>query len=218
MKKVGAMLPAAAGSLKVTPGPEIQEEDTRQKHERVDAVNQMFAEFELAYHNQFHKAWGTEGNLALAKKYWYSSLARFPAMVILKATRQVTTTQTFLPSLSTLVSACENSMSLFGLPSAREAYREACLAPQPKAEYQWSHPAVYLAGRACDWYTLASQTEDALFPLFEYHYKALCEKALNGQELTVPLMQALGESLPETALTEEQQRVKLQALKKALKF
>ncbi len=45
--------------------------------DHVDAINQMFAEFELAYHNQYHKAFPDEGALNLAKKYWLTSLAAF---------------------------------------------------------------------------------------------------------------------------------------------
>ena len=37
--------------------------------DRVDAINNVFAEFEFAYHNQFHKAFSDHESLTIAKKY-----------------------------------------------------------------------------------------------------------------------------------------------------
>ena len=178
----------------------------------------MFAELELAYHNQFRKAWPSEGELRMAKKYWCSALENFTPAVILKATRQVTTTQTFLPTLSALVSACENSMTLFGLSSPRDAYREACLASEPKSAFQWSHVAVYLAGQACDWFALSTRPESEMLPLFEYHYRLLCHQALNGEELKLPEQMALPQEAEARALTDDEQKAKLAGLRKALDF
>jgi 16S rRNA A1518/A1519 N6-dimethyltransferase RsmA/KsgA/DIM1 with predicted DNA glycosylase/AP lyase activity len=40
---------------------------------------------------------------------------------------------------------------------------------------RWSHPAVYHAGAASDWFFLASSPEKTAFPVFERHYRRLCE-------------------------------------------
>ena len=45
------------------------------KLDRVDAINQIFAEFEFAYHNQFHKAFSNVESQIIAKKYWLVALA-----------------------------------------------------------------------------------------------------------------------------------------------
>ena len=41
----------------------------------IDAVNQMFAEFALVYHNQYQKAFSDKEKLSLAKRLWLSHLA-----------------------------------------------------------------------------------------------------------------------------------------------
>ena len=51
--------------------------------DHVDAVNQIFAEFEFAYHNQFHKAFAEVEALVIAKKYWLSNLERYSPEQIL---------------------------------------------------------------------------------------------------------------------------------------
>ncbi|HTQ98885.1 MAG TPA: hypothetical protein VMH83_02800 [Candidatus Acidoferrum sp.] len=79
--------------------------------DHIDTINQLFAELELAYHNQFHKAFAGADNLTLAKKYWLQALGRFAPEVIRRAVRQVVLTQQFLPSLATMIAACEDSPS-----------------------------------------------------------------------------------------------------------
>lgn len=159
--------------------------------DRIDAINQLFAEFELAYHNQYYKAYGSEERLVLAKKYWLGCLSSYSPNQIVAAARRVVKTSDFLPAVSVVVRACEEGAALFGLPSAREAYFEACRAGSPKVEYSWSHEAVYLAGKATGWYTLASEPEDKVFPLFEYCYQDLCRRVVRGEELTIPPQKAI---------------------------
>ncbi len=163
--------------------------------DRIDAINQLFAEFELAYHNQYYKAYGTEERLVLAKKYWLGCLSGYRPNQIVAAARRVVKTNDFLPTVSVVVRACEEGGSLFGLPGAREAYFEACRAETPKAEYSWSHEAVYLAGRATDWYVLASEPEDKVFPLFDYYYQDLCQRVMHGEELKMPPKKAIPEHI-----------------------
>jgi len=77
----------------------------------VDAINQLFAELELAYHNQFHKAYAQEGSVNVAKKYWLECLGIFTPDIILKAVRNVVRTQQYLPTIASMVEACEDMMS-----------------------------------------------------------------------------------------------------------
>ena len=58
--------------------------------------------------------------------------------------------------------ACEQGLDLFGLPSPRQAYIEACGASSPKRDYPWSHEAVYLAGQGAGWFVLANESESSL--------------------------------------------------------
>jgi hypothetical protein len=184
-------------------------------HDHVDAINQMFAEFELAYHNQYHKAYAQEGSVGLAKKYWLSCLGEISPEIILRATRKVVSTQEYLPSVATIIQACEDARALFGLPTLQQAYHEACCATLPKSKYAWSHPAVYLAGKAAGWFELANQTESQIFSLFEYHYGLLCDRVLHGEALEVNIPEALPPS-GSVELSADENQAQLQALRSRL--
>jgi hypothetical protein len=157
----------------------------------IDAINQVFAEFELAYHNQYHKAFAQEGSETLARKYWLECLQEFPPEVILRAVRKVVKTQQFLPTVAAVATACENAHELFGLPSVQAAYVEACSKPQPKADQQWSHPAVFLAGQATGWFELANSTQAEIIEVFTFNYSELCRRVVHGELLDMPLHKAL---------------------------
>jgi hypothetical protein len=184
----------------------------RGDRDHVDAINQIFAEFALAYHNQFHKAYAQEGSLNLAKKYWLSCLGDFMPEVIVRAARQVVKSQEYLPTVASMVVACENALPLFGLPASQAAYVEACCAPEPKRNYQWSHPAVYLAGKHTGWFALATETQSVIFPVFEYNYQLLCQQVLRGEELNISMPVALPETVS-APLSPEENKARMKALR-----
>ncbi|MEX0617400.1 MAG: replication protein P [Pseudohongiellaceae bacterium] len=187
-------------------------DDTR-KPDHVDAVNQVFAEFELAYHNQYHKAFPDGESVVIAKKYWLSSLERYSPPQIIRAARRLVKTSEYLPAVAGLVKACESSLDLFGLPSSRQAYIEACQASSPKAEYRWSHPAVYYAGRASDWYVLANEPEARAFPVFDYHYRQLCGRVMEGERLDIEQPRALQKN-PARHLSPAERRERMEKLRR----
>ena len=191
------------------------EQPQRNGPDLIDAINQIFAEFELAYHNQYHKAYGDPDRLILAKKYWLECLSDFHPLQLVTAARRLVKSQDYLPTISTMIRACEQSFELFGLPSEWEAYTEACRAPAPKHLHDWSHPAVYFAGKATDWYLLATEPEDKVFPLFSYYYKQLCQRVMHGEQLEVPMVQALPEN-PSRPLSYEERQSRLQDLRASL--
>jgi hypothetical protein len=181
----------------------------------IDAINQIFAEFELAYHNQYYKAYGDSDRLILAKKYWLECLAGFQPHQLVAAARRLVRTQEFLPTISAMIKTCEQGIDLFGLPSPRDAYIEACRASAPKAEFHWSHPAVYHAGRAADWFVLASEPEERAFPLFAHYYGQLCERVMRGTNLELPVVPALPATLSRH-LSFEERAQQLQRLRAEL--
>lgn len=181
--------------------------------DHIDAINQVFAELALAYHNQFHKAYAEDGALALAKKYWLSVLGEFAPELILRAVRQVVRRSEYLPTLAAIVQACENAHDLFGLPTPQAAYVEACCAPEPKAQQRWSHPAVYLAAQHTGWHALASETQAQVFPLFEYNYRELCQRVMRGEQLQLPIQRALPEAVV-APLSPEENLARLAALRR----
>jgi hypothetical protein len=180
----------------------------------IDAINQMFAEFALVYHNQYQKAFSDKEKLALAKRLWLSHLAAYTPEQILTAARRATHESEYLPTVRGVLKYLESGVN--GLPDAYDAYREACLAPSPKAEYAWSHPAVYLAGQATDWFFLSTQPEKVSRPVFEKYYRALCERVARGETLTMPAPLALPETVQQEPLPPEERHRALMALREQL--
>jgi Replication protein P len=177
---------ALAASSKTSPtaaGPT----DPARSDALIDAINQVFTLFRLNYHNQYYSAFGDEQQLRQIKKLWLDSLAAHSPETILLGARHCIQSSEYLPTLHRMLESCrEMQMRALGLPDAHAAYREACLAPEPKHAQPWSHPAVYHAGSACGWFLLASSPESKAFPIFERHYRAACERATRGDTLSLP--------------------------------
>ena len=196
-------LPTEAGQTKPKP-----------KTAYIDAINQVFALFQLNFHNQYFKAFSNEKDLNYIKKLWLESLQRFEPAVILQATKKIIETKEFLPTLRTMIEACEK-ISHQELPDVHTAYLEACQAPSPKASAKWSHLAVYYAGKASDWYFLQNNTEQVAFPVFKEKYLEICHRVNLGEKLQTPSQEALPADI-HTPLKPEENLQKLTSLKKAL--
>jgi hypothetical protein len=154
---------------------------------RVDAINQVFALFRLNYHNQYYRAYEDAGQLAQAKKLWLDSLAEFPVEVILLGARGCIEGSEYLPTLARMRECCDGALlRTMGLPDARAAYREACLAPEPRAAFAWSHPAVWHAACATGWSLLSGAPEKIALPAFERHYAETCRRLRAGEQLALP--------------------------------
>ncbi len=160
----------------------------------MDVINQVFALFRINYHNQYHAAFGNTELLNQAKKLWLETLSRFSGETILRGARTVIETCEYLPTLHKMIQCCQGSPSFHGLPDVHAAYLEACQAPSPKASYNWSHPAVYYAGRDCDWFFLANNPERDTLPVFKSCYDVICQRVMDGEQLPPPSVPALPES------------------------
>lgn len=179
----------------------------------VDAINQIFALFRLNYHNQYYSAYGDTEQLNQIKKLWLDSLASYAPATILKAAKRCIETSEYLPTLHRILECCrETRLADQGLPDAHAAYREACLAGQPRHAQRWTHPAVYHAGRETGWFFLASTAESIAFPAFERHYRAVCERLAEGETLELPPPDA-PEAREERELSSEDQRRRLARLR-----
>lgn len=160
--------------------------------EQKTAINQVFELFRFNYHNQFLKAFPDHDTVIMAKQLWARLLVEYPADTIMFAAEQVVKKQKFLPNVHDVVEACQTSAhQLLGMPDVHSAYIEACRAPSPKKAYQWTHPAVYYAGRASDWFFLANTVEAKAFPVFERNYLLLVEKVAAGENMEIDLPKAL---------------------------
>lgn len=141
----------------------------------------------------------------------------FSPETILHAARKVIAESEFLPTLNRMIRACQPSPEEMGLPDAHTAYVEACRASNPKAAYQWSHPAVYHAGVASDWYFLQSSSEKLAFPIYEKHYLKLCERVMRGETLNPPNAPQLPQVI-ETPLSAEENARRLAELRQKLEL
>ena len=181
--------------------------------EQKSAINQIFELFRFNYHNQFLKAFPDHDTVIMAKQLWARLLVDFPADTIMFAAEQVVKQQKFLPNVHDVVEACQSSAhTLLGMPDAYSAYIEACRAPSPKKTYQWTHPAVYYAGRASDWFFLAS-VEAKAFPVFERNYTLLMERVAAGEDIEIELPKALPEKIEIPMERKELQKKMKQLLK-----
>lgn len=152
--------------------------------------------FRFNYHNQFLKAFPDHDTVIMAKQLWARLLVDYPAETIMFAAEQVVKQQKFLPNVHDVVEACQSSAhQLLGMPDAHSAYIEACRAPSPKKEYNWTHPAVYYAGRSSDWFFLANTIEAKAFPVFERNYAMLMERVAAGEDIEIELPKALPEHI-----------------------
>jgi len=180
----------------------------------IDTINQVFGLLKINYHNQFYKAYGTDDEFVSVRRLWIQSLQRFPPEKILKAAKSVIESSEFLPTLRTMIRHCDEQ-SNEGLPDAHSAYLEACRAPSPKANQEWSHLAVYYAGKQCDWFFLQSNNEETAFPVFRKAYDKICQKVLQGEALASPVKASLPEKTGQ-ALNKKENLGHLNSLKRNL--
>ena len=183
----------------------------------MDAIDQVFGQCELVYHNQYTKAFPTQEKLDHAKKLWFGYLREYPAERILKAAERAVRVSEFLPSVASILKYCDGSPEAVGLPDVRSAYCEACLAPEPKSTFGWTSPAVYYAGKATGWHLLANRPEHQALPIFTKHYEAICQRLARGEELPMPALPKASEA-PGSPLSNEEKQLKLKALRKETGF
>tara|TARA_B100002019_G_scaffold286848_1_gene297935 strand:- start:2645 stop:3295 length:651 start_codon:yes stop_codon:yes gene_type:complete len=180
----------------------------------IEAINHLFTELELAYHNQFHKAFPDNKSLTMAKQLWLRLLIDYSPEEISKATRLTICDNTFLPTPNNIRDYCEKIIKS-AIPDVKTAYKEACLSYEPRSSYKWSHPIVYHAGKATDWFFLNNQTEAATFPVFERNYEILLNRIRNGDKLEIPINLGLKEENLNT-VDKDKLKEKLSKLRKDL--
>ncbi|MFT5693634.1 MAG: hypothetical protein ACI92E_002977 [Oceanicoccus sp.] len=184
-------------------------------NDHVTAINQMFTEFQLAYHNQFHKAFSDDQKIIMAKQLWVKTLCDFSPNRILAGTRRAIKESEYLPTLHTIRKFCDPKPDELGLPDSYNAYLEACRAATPKIDQTWSHPAVYLAGKASDWFFLSNNIETKAFPVFKRNYEVLCRRVMSGDKLDMPISKAIAENINQP-LTNEERKERLKKMRQEL--
>ena len=158
------------------------------KEDLIKSIDSLFLKLELAYHYQFYKVFGTDEKLKEGKKLWAVSLKNVSSEIILEAVENVIASQSFLPTLTDLLKACDDIDKKDGFPSVEEAYIEVRRSYQPRKEFNWSHPIVYYSGKKIGWNLLNERDSKETFQLFRKTFFSLKRQAQEGKKFVIKNM------------------------------
>jgi hypothetical protein len=146
-------------------------------------------------------------NNAEVFKQWRHDLSDLPAGAIRIGLERAKDFTDFF-NIAAFRELCKASPQDLGLPTAKQAYIEACNKALPWERQKWSHAAVYHAARETGRFELHSFTEREAFPLFQANYEVMCGRVMSGAELNMPLVRMLPESVPNpTPINEARSRL-----------
>jgi len=188
-----------------------------EKTELIEVINECFELLRLNYQHLYFSAYPEVDAVNAAKRLWLENVISFNANIVRKATHELIKHSDYLPTISRVIKKCTELNGDKTLPNAHTAYSEACNAPSPKTNYSWSHPAVYYAGKASDWYFLANNIEQKAFPVFRAHYDKICERIRGGEEL-LPVQQLALPETSEVSLSKEENIQRMDTLRKQLEI
>jgi hypothetical protein len=173
-----------------------QKKSISNKEDFIKSIDALFLKLELAYHYQFYKVFGTDEKLKEGKKLWAISLKDIAPEIILDAVENVISSQSYLPTLTDLMKACNEINRMDGFPSVEEAYVEARRSYQPRASYDWSHPIVYFAGKKIGWNIINEKDSKENFNTFKHIFNALKIQAIEGKEFKIKQSKILNDRKP----------------------
>ena len=173
-----------------------QKKSISNKEDFIKSIDALFLKLELAYHYQFYKVFGTDEKLKEGKKLWAISLKDIAPEIILDAVENVISSQSYLPTLTDLMKACNEINRMDGFPSVEEAYVEAKRSYQPRASYNWSHPIVYFVGKKIGWNIINEKDSKENFNTFKHIFNALKIQAIEGKEFKIKQSKVLNDRKP----------------------
>jgi hypothetical protein len=173
-----------------------QKKSISNKEDFIKSIDALFLKLELAYHYQFYKVFGTDEKLKEGKKLWAISLKDTAPEIILDAVENVISSQSYLPTLTDLMKACNEINRMDGFPSVEEAYVEARRSYQPRASYNWSHPIVYFVGKKIGWNIINEKDSKENFNTFKHIFNALKIQAIEGKEFKIKQSKVLNDRKP----------------------
>jgi hypothetical protein len=173
-----------------------QKKSISNKEDFIKSIDALFLKLELAYHYQFYKVFGTDEKLKEGKKLWAISLKDIGPEIILDAVESVVSSQSYLPTLTDLMKACNEINRMDGFPSVEEAYVEARRSYQPRASYNWSHPIVYFVGKKIGWNIINEKDSKENFNTFKHIFNALKIQAIEGREFKIKQSKVLNDRKP----------------------
>ena len=182
---------------------------------QVELINLIFAELEITFHNQFHKAFPDEETLTLAKQLWLAKLEKYDNEIVFRAIDKIIETSKYLPSLSAVLNQIKELKLLEqNIPSSNTAYIEASsLGETNPLDFKWSHPFVYHAGAKVGWYRLKTESEFDIKKKFLEIYEEILEESEFKESLL--LLPEIKEAvIKEKPLSSDLQKERLEKIKK----
>ena len=182
---------------------------------QVELINLIFAELEITFHNQFHKAFPDEETLNLAKQLWLAKLEKFDNEIIFKAIDKIIETSKYLPSLSAVLNQIkELKFQQQKIPPPNVAYAEVTsLGEISPLDFNWSHPFVYHAGAKVGWYRLKTESEFEIKSDFIDAYEEILEMSeVKNSLLSLP--EKKEEFFEDEPLSSDEQHARLEKIKK----
>ena len=182
---------------------------------KVELINLIFAELEITFHNQFHKAFPDEETLSLAKQLWLAKLEKYQNEIVFRAIDKIIETSKYLPSLSAVLNQIKELKLLEqNIPSSKSAYIEASsLGETNPLNFNWSHPFVYHAGAKLGWYRLKTESEVNIKKEFLEVYEKILEDSEFKESLFL-LPETKEEFSEEKPLSSDLQKERLEKIKK----
>ena len=182
---------------------------------QVELVNLIFAELEITFHNQFHKAFPDEETLTLAKQLWLAKLEKYQNDIVFRAIDKIIETSKYLPSLSAVLNQIKELKLLEqNIPSSNTAYIEASsLGETNPLDFNWSHPFVFHAGAKVGWYRLKTEPEFDVKKEFIGAYEEILEESEFKESLLL-LPEIKEEFYEEKPLSSDLQKLRLEKIKK----
>ena len=179
----------------------------------IELVNLIFAQLEITYHNQFHKAFKDEISLNLAKQLWLKKLEIFSLDLIFEAIDELTSKSKYLPSLSqSLEEIKSHYLKKEGIQSIEAAFAEACLGSDEPENFKWSHPLIYETAKNFGWADLRRSEEREGFEKFQSLMSdSIKDYLCDASNFYLPELNAIKES--KTNLSQEEQIHLLEKLK-----
>lgn len=183
----------------------------------------IFARFMAIYGHKFKSSFETQDELRLAKREWALSLHGYGEAELVLAIDRCKETLAWMPSVSEFLAILRDIQGDWGLPPVKMAYREACMHADHPSRHNWSHIAVYEAGRLTGWFRLRAEDEAEIYPDFSYNYKVVCQRVRDGEQMDRPIHMAL-EDKSDNTLVEfiqtwgEEQKIKPEVAAKLLYF
>ena len=169
----------------ISPG--LKNLNSKNLQEFIKSIDTLFVKLELAYHYQFYKVFGSDEKLHEGKKLWANSLKSYDIETIDAATEAIIQSQPYLPTLTDILKTCNEHRKKTSLPSADEAFIEARKSFSPRKEFNWSHAAVYYAGKKTGWNLINEKDGKEIFYDFKRNYDELIKQVNNGRILEIPI-------------------------------